>query len=67
MSYGGEQLDKLQYATQLPSARPITLKEQIEGERERAQLELARTDELLGLLERNPDLSRALELLGRKY
>lgn len=42
---------------------PYPLKDRLKAERDRAVANVNRLNELLDLLESNPDLSRALELL----
>lgn len=46
--------------------RPASLRESLEYELKRAEADAARLKELLALLEKNPDTSRIMELLGRR-
>ncbi len=65
--YGNEEDKYAVEATQAPSLRCLTLKEDIENQLKRAKAEVMRLEELSKLLEANPETNRILELLGRKY
>lgn len=49
------------------STRRLTLREQTEDQLNQAKQEVLRIEELLDLMDRNPEIQRILELLGRKY
>jgi hypothetical protein len=51
---------------QVQQGLSISLRESIQMEKSKAEAELQRTSELLELLDRNPELARAIELLGRR-
>lgn len=58
-----DQLDKAQAANNC--IRPANLREQLTFQLREAQTNVARLEELLALLDKNPEVNRIMELLGR--
>ncbi len=64
-NYYGE-MQKNQVACEV-TGRPLDLKENLGYELQRAQANVARIQELLALLDKNPEVNRIMELLGKGY
>ncbi len=65
--YGNAYLEKQACDTAPGLGRPLNLRENLEHELARAQANTARIQELLGLLDKNPEVNRIMELLGKSY
>jgi hypothetical protein len=65
--YIGESLEKAAACGQTIDARPMQLIEQYQRELAASRANTARVEELIALLERNPDTKRLLELMGGRY
>lgn len=60
-----DSLEKMGQEVAAPSVIPPKLRDRLQNSKVNAQREIERVNEVLELLDRNPDVERIIQLLGR--